>query len=163
MSDKQQIVAMKDAVEEDTGIPPNVYLPPKINGKKTRAIAIKGPISVSDNIVRIQEDCDPIAGLIALANGQPVATYVVMEDGTTKTVFETATLAQRISIKKWLGDRAMPRVNVKLNKDLDDDWEAALRNAGVQSGEADGAGGEGLSVLDVEPGGGDQGLVQSDT
>jgi hypothetical protein len=156
MADKQQIVETMEAVDEEQGIPPNVYLPPKINGKQTRAIAIKGPVSVSDNIVRIHEDCDPIAGLIALANGQPVATYIVMEDGSTKTVYETATLAQRISIKKWLGDRAMPKVNVKLNKDLDDDWEAALRNAGIrESGQEDRAGGEGLPVLDVEPGGGD--------
>ncbi len=142
-----------DAVEDETGIPPNVYLPPKINGKLTRAIAIKGPVTVADNIVRIIEDCDPLAGLIALANGQPVQTFMVMESGDCKTIHETATLAQRISIMKWLGDRIMPRVNVKLSKDLDDDWEATLRNAGTrQSGEAHGTGTKGLPVLDAESG-----------
>ncbi len=153
MSDKQQIIIAQDAVDEETGIPPNVYLPPKINGKLTRAIAIKAPVTVQDNIVRIIEDCDPLAGLIALANGQPVSTYVVLTDGECKTVFETATLAQRISIMKWLGDRVMPKVNVKLNKDLDDDWEATLRNAGAREDSSqDRAGGKGFPVLDAESG-----------
>lgn len=148
MADKQQIVAMQEAVIEEQGVPANVYLPPKINGRKTRAVAIKGPVTVSDNIVRIHEDCDPIGALIALANGQPVATYIVTESGDTKTVYETATLAQRISIAKWLGDRAMPKVNVSLRKDMDDDWEASLRQAAGQ----DRTGGEGLPVLDGESG-----------
>ena len=146
MADKQQIVLIQDAIDDEMGVPPNVYLPPMINGKKTRAVSMQTPISVSDNIVRINNEGDPIGMLLALANGQPVPTYIVTEAGECKTVYETATLAQRISITKWLGDRAMPKVSVNLRKDIDDDWDATLRNATVRDGD------ESLQVLDGEPG-----------
>lgn len=149
MADKQQIILIEEAVVDEAGVPPNVYLPPMINGVKTKAISLQAPVKVSDNIVRIHTEGDPIGQLLALANGQPVPTYIITDTGECKTIYETATLAQRISIAKWLGDRAMPKVNVNLRKDIDDDWDATLRNAEVREG------GESLPVLDGEPGRGD--------
>ena len=146
MADKRQIIDLEDAVLDRSGVPHNVYLPPMINGRKTRAVSMQTPITVSDNVVRIHTEGDPIGQLLALAAGQPVPTYIVDETGQTRTVYETATLAQRISIAKWLGDRAMPKVSVNLRKDIDDDWDATLRNAEVRDR------GKGIQVLDGEPG-----------
>ena len=149
MADKRQIISLEDAVLDKSGVPHNVYLPPMINGKRTRAVSMQSPITVSDNVVRINTEGDPIGQLLALAAGQPVSTYIVDEHGETTTVYETATLAQRISIAKWLGDRAMPKVSVNLRKDMDDDWDNTLRNAEVR------VRGESVPVLDGEPGRGD--------
>lgn len=146
----ERIEDVKGAIVEESGLPPEVYIPPTIRGKKSKAVSIAAPVAISDHIVRISNDGDPIGQLIALMNGQPVPTFVVKEDGTLDVVLQTATVAQRISIAKWLGDRIMPKTTMNLKKDLDDEWEASLRNAAAR--EEDGAGGEGIQILDVEPG-----------
>lgn len=127
-----QIDDLKGAATDERGIPPEVHLPPTINDKKTKAVSVQAPVSVQDNIVRITNDGDPVGQLIALMNGQPVPTYVVQEDGSIQTVYETPTMAQRISIAKWLGDRVMPKVNVNISEKRDNDWEATLKNAAVR-------------------------------
>ena len=129
-----RIALVEDAVEEEQNVPPEIYLPPTINEKNAKAIVLQGqPVSVHDNIVRIQTDGDPMGQLLAMMNGKLMPSYVVQKDGSVKTIYETATLAQRISIAKWLGDRVMPKVSVNVKKDMDSDWEADLRNAAAQA------------------------------
>lgn len=123
---------VKGAIVDERGIPPEVYLPPAIRNKKTKAVSIAAPVAVQDNIVRITNDGDPVGQLVALMNGMAVPSYVIQEDGSVQMIYETATMAQRISIAKWLGDRVMPKVSVSVTKDMDNDWEANLRNAAVR-------------------------------
>jgi hypothetical protein len=133
--EKKRIDDVKEAVKDERTVPPEVYLPPTIAGKKTRTAVVQSPISVSDHIVRIQTDGDPVGQLIAIMNGSMIPSYVVQDDGTVKTVYETATVAQRISIAKWLGDRVMPKVNVSMKGEMSNDWEANLKNAAVRDTE----------------------------
>lgn len=138
----KRIKDIKGAIMDEQGLPPEVYIPPTIRGKNSKAVSVAVPVTVSDHIVRITNDGDPIGQLIALMNGQPVPSFVVKEDGTLDVVLQTATISQRISIAKWLGDRVMPKTNVTLKKDLDHEWEASLRNAAARS--PDGTGEEGF-------------------
>ena len=142
----ERVEDVKTAVLDEAGLPPEVYVPPTIRGKRSKAVVVQVPVDISEHIVRITNDGDPLGQLIALMNGQPVPSFVVKEDGTLDVVLQTATVAQRISIAKWLGDRIMPKTNLTLRKDLDNDWEASLRNAAAR-GEND-TRGEGVPVLD---------------
>lgn len=124
----------------DTPVPSGVWLPPTIRDHKTRVsqdVAItRDPPSVSENVVRINSEADPIGLLIAIANGQPVSTFAVDEDGKVQIAYETLPLKERLKVIFHLADKVLPRMQVTKksgDKPSDDTWEATLDNAGARS------------------------------
>jgi hypothetical protein len=124
----------------DTPIPAGVWLPPSIRGEKVRVsqdIAVtRNPPSVTENVIRIEADSDPIGLLIAIANGQPIASFSVNEAGEVLTAYETLPLKERLKVIFHLADKVLPRMQVTKKsggKEKDDAWEATLDNASNRS------------------------------
>ncbi len=122
-------------------IPTNVWLPPKIRDQNTRVshdvVITREPPDVTENMARIQAETDPVGLLIAIANGQPVGTFVVDEEGNVSVEYETLSLAQRIHVIRYLSDKILPRMSVskKISGQEGDGgtWEAVVTNAGARS------------------------------
>lgn len=116
--DKTMNAAMADRIQTDDAnvdVPPMVYLPPTINGKPTQIVervANRGLPSVRDNIVRIQREADPLAFLIAVANGQVFPVHIVDEHGKVTTEYESPTLNQRMRAAQYLAEKMLPRMGV---------------------------------------------------
>ena len=124
---------------EGVPVPQGVWLPPALRDKKLRVahdVAVtKAPPSVKENVIRINGEADPIGLLIAIANGQPISTFAVAEDGTVLLSYETLPLKERLKVIFHLADKVLPRMQVtkKLGDQAkDDEWEATLSNAGQQ-------------------------------
>jgi hypothetical protein len=120
---------------EEGAVPEAVFLPPAIRGKMVHAQYVTDgkPVDIKQHVIRIQDECDPVGLLIAIANGQPVATFTVDEDGETCAAFETLPLKDRITVIKFLSDKVLPRMSVFKKVDAkkgDAGWEATLTNAG---------------------------------
>lgn len=119
---------------ENEPIPPTVYLPPAIRGKKTR-VAYQAsnatPVDIRQSMARITMEVDPIGQLSAIANGQPVAFFEVNEKGETTVAYATASMTQRISLLRYLGDKVLPKISMTkdLNKKPDESWSATIENA----------------------------------
>jgi hypothetical protein len=122
-------------------IPTNVWLPPKIRGHLARVshdvVITREPPNVAENMARIQAETDPVGLLIAIANGQPVGTFVVSENGDVSVEYETLTLAQRLSVIRYLSDKILPRMSVSKKMPAKEgdggSWEAVVTNAGGRS------------------------------
>lgn len=120
---------------EEGAVPEAVFLPPAIRGKFVHAQYVTDgkPIDISKHVIRIQDECDPVGLLIAIANGQPVATFTVDDEGQTIAAFETLDLKDRITVIKFLSDKVLPRMSVFKKQGaapVDDEWAAAMTNAG---------------------------------
>jgi hypothetical protein len=99
------------------------------------AITREAP-SVKENVIRIASESDPIGLLIAIANGQPISTFAVNEDGEVVTAYETLPLKERLKVIFHLADKVLPRMQVTKKSGTtpkDDAWEATLDNAGGRS------------------------------
>lgn len=121
---------------EGTPVPSGVWLPPALRSKPLRIaqqVAVtRAPPTVQENVIRINGEADPIGLLIAIANGQPVATFAITEDGEVETAYETLPLKERLKVIFHLADKVLPRMQVtkKLGTEgKDDEWEATLTNA----------------------------------
>lgn len=128
---------INSAILGDTPI--MLYKPQHINGKDAREVAVvrTTQVSIKENVLRITQNADPIGFLMAVQNGQIFEYHIVKEDGTIQTFYEQATLAQRLSVARFLADKVMPRMSlVKISDD---------GNQGGQSGDAAGAGDGGKS------------------
>jgi hypothetical protein len=133
----------EQAIEAPDGqvIPTNVWLPPKIRDRTTRVshdIAVtRAPPDVNENMARIQAETDPIGLLIAIANGQPVGTFVIDENGQVTVEYETLPLAQRLTVIRYLSDKILPRMSVTKKMPAKEgdggSWEAVVSNAGERS------------------------------
>lgn len=120
-------------------LPPVVYLPPVIAGKRPTVIGdavLTAPPTIKENIVRIHECLDPIGMLMAAASGMPMVAWLVNRDGSVEEIMEVLSLKERIKIAQWLGDRVQPRLRAGMvmhkgkSKDGDEDeWEAELQKA----------------------------------
>ncbi len=123
--------AMK--LEEGT-VPEAVFVPPAIRGKMvTLQYVTNGrPTDISTHMVRIEQEADPVGMLIAVANGQPIPTFQIDDEGNTLVVYESLTLVDRLSVMKFLADKILPRmsINKKIDPKKDDTWEATLTNVG---------------------------------
>ncbi len=118
-------------------VPAHVFLPPAIRGKEIRviqdvAVSTAAP-TIKDNIIRISQQADPIGLLMAVAMGQPVATFIVDEDGNLKVEYETLPLKERMQTIRFLADKVIPRMSI-VAKTPDESpdkaaWEATLDNA----------------------------------
>lgn len=122
---------------EGAPVPSGVWLPPALRDKKVRVahdvVVTKAPPSVNENVIRINGESDPIGLLIAIANGQPISTFAVQEDGSVLLEYETLPLKERLKVIFHLADKVLPRMQVtkKLGGEgKDDEWEATLSNAG---------------------------------
>ncbi len=67
---------------------------------------------VAGEIARIVADCDPIGFLSDIVNGKPIQGHFIDKEGVVHEYHETATLSQRISVARYLGDKYMPKVAV---------------------------------------------------
>ena len=118
-------------------IPTNVWLPPKIRDNNVRVahdvVLTREPPNVTENMARIQAETDPVGLLIAIANGQPVGTFVVDESGNVSVEYETLPLAARISVIRYLSDKILPRMSVSKKVPAKEgdagSWEAVVSNA----------------------------------
>lgn len=118
-------------------IPEHVFLPPAIRGKDIRVIqdvaVSSAPPTISDNVIRITNQCDPIGLLMAVAMGQPVACFGIDEKGDLTVEFETLPLKERMQTIRFLADKVIPRMSI--TKQVDEKspdsaaWEATLENA----------------------------------
>ncbi len=121
---------------EGAAVPSGVWLPPTVRDKPLRVsqdVAItRDPPSISENTIRINNEADPIGLLIAIANGQPISTFAVSEDGKVEIAYETLPLKERLKVIFHLADKVLPRMQVtkKIGGEKEDDqWEATLTNA----------------------------------
>jgi len=118
---------------EEGNVPQAVFVPPAMRGKAvlTQYVINDKPVDIQQHVVRIQQECDPVGLLIAIANGQPVPTVTIDESGEPTAAFETLPLKDRITVIKFLSDKILPRmsINKKIEKGQDDVWEATLSNA----------------------------------
>jgi hypothetical protein len=113
----EQALASLDGVE---AVPGYVFLPPRLRGKRVRIVqdvAVKTSLpNIRDNIVRIVDEVDPIGLMIAIANGQPVASFYVEEGEDGEPVvavrYETVDLKDRLNIIRALADRVHPRMSI---------------------------------------------------
>ena len=128
---------------EGAPVPKHVWLPPSLRDKDIRVVqdvaVTTAPPSVQENIVRITTETDPIGMLMAIANGQPVAAYTVTDEGEVVQTYETLTLAQRLSVIKFLADKVLPKMSMQhttiddKRKDDPHSWEATVKNAAGRS------------------------------
>lgn len=121
---------------EGAAVPSGVWLPPTIRDKPVRVshdIAItREPPSIIENTIRINGEADPIGLLIAIANGQPISTFAVNEDGEVEIAYETLPLKERLKVIFHLADKVLPRMQVTKksgDKKGDDAWAATLDTA----------------------------------
>ena len=121
---------------EETAVPEAVFLPPAIRGRiVTTEYEVKGskPVDISQHVVRINMETDPVGLLIAIANGQPVPTIRINEQGEQEVIYETLPLKDRVPVIKFLSDKVLPRMSVFKKMEIktqDAGWEALLSNAG---------------------------------
>lgn len=122
------------ATMKDEPVPAAVFLPP---AQRVSHVFNTQMPEMKDNLVRIQNECDPIGMLIAIATGIPVATHYIDGDGMLTTQYETLPLNSPIRerILKSLADKIMPRMSItkttkreEANGDVSE-WEATLGNA----------------------------------
>lgn len=126
---------------EGAAVPQGVWLPPALRDQPLRVsqdVAItKAPPTVVENVIRINGEADPIGLLIAIANGQPISTFAINEDGEVSIAYETLPLKERLKVIFHLADKVLPRMQVtkKLGDQggKDDEWSATLDNAGSRS------------------------------
>ncbi len=122
---------------EGAPVPSGVWLPPTVRDKPLRvshdvAITRQAP-SITENTIRIHNEADPIGLLIAIANGQPVSTFSVSDEGEVVIAYETLPLKERLKVIFHLADKVLPRMQVTKksgDKGKDDTWEATMTNAG---------------------------------
>ncbi|MEE9569503.1 MAG: hypothetical protein V3W37_08965 [Candidatus Binatia bacterium] len=71
---------------------------------------------VIGTIAKVVADCDPMGFLEDVVNGKAIESHTVIEDKEgnllTTTLYTTPTLAQRISVARYLGNKYMPNVSV---------------------------------------------------
>lgn len=126
--------ALKAIIKEEP-IPSVVFLPPALRDSPNVIYAFTGETpSLEQNLIRIQQECDPVGLLIAIATGQPVATHTIEADGTVTTKFETLPLSSPIRerVIRTLADKVVPRLSVKTKgkKDgKDAEWIATVGGA----------------------------------
>lgn len=128
------------AVKNDLGVPEPVFLPPALRGAQVaKYFSGQGP-NIKENLVRIYEEADPVGYLIAIATGQPVATFhTYKQDGEWKTRVEYKSLdidnPIRLRAIQHLADKVIPKLTQKTkrkadeNNDVESEWTATLGGA----------------------------------
>jgi hypothetical protein len=83
-------------------------------GAKRRELVVqRAPtVSVRDNLLRIQEEADPLGFLIAVQQGDLIPVTYVSDDGHVVTEYHQAGLDQRIGVAKFLAAKVLPTLSV---------------------------------------------------
>lgn len=83
-------------------------------GVKRREVVVQrqATVSVRDNLLRIQEEADPLGFLIAVQNGDLIPVSYVDDNGEVVTTFSQAGLDQRISVAKFMATKVLPTLSV---------------------------------------------------
>ncbi len=140
--EKHTVKALK-ADKKGEPVPAVVFLPPALRDQPNAVYAFTGELpDVKQNLVRIQQECDPVGLLIAIATGMPVATHTIKKgpDGEwiVETSYETLSLGNPIRerVIKHLSDKVIPRISVRATqggkgnaKAGDAEWEATIGGA----------------------------------
>lgn len=133
---KHTTVALKAAIADEP-VPSAVFLPPAQRGGRQVVYSFGTALpNVKQNMIRIENEADPIGLLIAIATGQPIATHTIDAEGNLKTRYETLPLSSpvRAQVIKHLADKILPRLSVKHTK-VDEktgdtsEWEAMVGGA----------------------------------
>ena len=146
VADHTNAVIKADKLNEP--VPSAVFLPPASRGGKNVVYALEKmdehPVSVEQQIVRIQQEADPIGYLIAIVTGQPVPTYTVLKDGSVKVEYHSlppdSPVRERAA--KHLADKVLPRMSVTRKHRYVDpqtgdesEWEATIGEAAERAEE----------------------------
>lgn len=111
---------MKDFKHKTTlnrRLPAAVFLPPMIRQQEFFVKYFeKGEApDFKDNLMRVIQECDPIAQLIAMANGQPIASFNITTQGDVMCRAIPVPMDTRIEILKWLAREVFLRLPKKPN------------------------------------------------
>lgn len=104
--------------------------------KKRIAIRKYEMPDVTQQVARIQEECDPVGFLMDVINGHPIECHYADSDGNITTINETASLKQRIDAAKYLGKIVVPSQSVHKHAHLhkaEDSWEQMVKHASNKS------------------------------
>ena len=99
------------------------------------------PTSISQNLVRIQQEADPLGFLMRIARGEPIPHFTVTSSGV-EVEYQTPTLGQQITTARYLADKYMPKLSVhQISSDNDKQidghsWEAVVAKAAINAGSA---------------------------
>jgi len=141
---EQHTIRALKAVKKDEPVPSAVFLPPALRNAPNAVYAFTGELpNVKQNMIRIQEECDPVGMLIAIATGMPVATHSVKKNADGEWEIETKYQSLPIDnpirerVIKTLADKVIPRMSVKTTipskkgraEEGEAEWEATLGSA----------------------------------
>jgi len=128
--------------------------PTTIKKDNLKVVKMVKPPTVQDSIVELLSITNPMEFLAKVVEGEPLPEYVVNEDGSVDTYYVTPTLAQRISVARFLTDKYIPKMTVNKHYHQgttspghgESNYSEAISEAVSES-----EGGEGVGVLEEEP------------
>lgn len=84
------------------------------DGTKRREVIVqRAPtVNVRENLLRIQEEADPIGFLVAVQNGDLIPVTYVEDGGDVVTHYVQAGLDQRINVARFLANKVLPTLSV---------------------------------------------------
>lgn len=133
-------------LKEGKPIPTGVFLPPAMRKapRKIVAFTTRAP-TVDQKLLRIEQEVDPVGLMVAIANGQPIPTYYIDEDGNQQVIYESLDLnnKHRQKMIMFLAEKALPRVVQTLkqkskSEDGSSTWEATIAGAAAALENEDG-------------------------
>ncbi len=108
-------------------------------GRERRlAVQVHGQSAVSritDQLVRIEQDADPLGFLIAVQRGDLIPVHIVTDDGELVTKYQQASVQDRIVIAKFMVNKLLPNLSITkhLVAQADPDAPAAPGSPGQPS------------------------------
>lgn len=86
------------------------------SGKKRREVVQVAKrnhvVTVREQIIRIQEDADPLAFLISVQRGDLIPVSFVDDDGNVCTMYQQASLKDRVDVARYLTNKVLPTLSV---------------------------------------------------
>ena len=67
---------------------------------------------ISDQLVRIEQEADPLGFLIAVQRGDLIPVHVVTDEGEVHTTYQQASVNDRITIAKFMVNKILPSLSV---------------------------------------------------
>jgi hypothetical protein len=102
-------------------------------GKRRTEVIIakqqKNVVTIKGNIIRIQEQADPLAFLISVQNGDLIPVTYVDDDGNVCTTYQQAAIKDRVEVAKYLANKILPSLSVTKHI-VENDASEADPNAG---------------------------------
>ncbi len=103
--------SLDDVLKSDGQLPPR----PPVFTNRPQAVKIHSAGNVThirDNLVRIEQEADPLGFLIAVQRGDLIPVHTVDADGDLITTYQQAGLADRITTAKFLVNKLLPNLSV---------------------------------------------------